>query len=134
MKSLYALPIPTDTPREESTIRDLSSKHAIDFLVPVGTKVKAVREVFVNSIRDLFGGNESDQDSGLRFVIVYHGGGKFSTYVPLAEDGLRVKEGQYVKQGELMGYTGVVDIPHLHFGLIRVDHEPLKAVSLPFRL
>ncbi len=51
-------------------------------------------------------------------VVLSHGDGWSSIYSHLKQGSLRVKEGQNVKQGDLLGYvgmSGLTSFPHLHF-------------------
>lgn len=69
-------------------------------------------------------------------VYVNHGGGVFTAYLHMSEP--KVKEGQMVKKGDLLGLagaTGRVTGPHLHLSLLvqgqSVDPEPLLAPRSP---
>jgi urea transporter len=53
-------------------------------------------------------------------VVIQHGPSLFSMVCHLAEGSLRVKEGDFVKRGDMVGYcgnSGRSNIPHLHFQL-----------------
>jgi len=46
-----------------------------------------------------------------------------------------VKEGQAVKTGELLGYTGLsgcMSAPHLHLNVFKIENG--KGISVPFKL
>jgi murein DD-endopeptidase MepM/ murein hydrolase activator NlpD len=96
-----------------------------DFLSPAGTPVRAPNAGRVIGARDLF-------FSG-RTVIIDHGLGLFSQLAHLSR--IDVKEGESVEAGRvvgLVGATGRVTGPHLHWGLragtARVD--PLSLLSV----
>ena len=63
-------------------------------------------------------------------VLVHHGGRLFTAYFHMSK--FEVKEGQKVKRGELLGLvgkTGRVTGPHLHFG-VKLDGRWVNAESL----
>ena len=70
-----------------------------------------------------------DSGSGGIYVSIDHGDGYKSQYMHMTDKmELVVKKGQYVQQGELIGYvgqTGVSTGPHLHF-VIRKYNENTK--------
>jgi murein DD-endopeptidase MepM/ murein hydrolase activator NlpD len=85
-----------------------SSPHlGLDFRVPSGTPVAAMNDGTVLLARPLyFEGN---------FVVVDHGQGLLTLYLHLSE--FKVKEGDPVKRGEIVGLsggTGRATGPHLH--------------------
>lgn len=80
----------------------------VDFVVPVGTKLKAVGPGIVVAVGA--GGAYGNQ------VVIRHPDGMYSQYAHLSK--LSVKNGQKVKGGTqigLSGATGNVTGPHLHF-------------------
>ncbi len=61
-------------------------------------------------------------------VIIHHGLGIYSQYAHLSE--IVVKEGEHIRQGELLGLagaTGRINGPHLHFEII-VDGNPIDPI------
>lgn len=53
-------------------------------------------------------------------VILRHRQGYFTTYGHMKKDSVRVKKGQRVKRGQVLGYVGLsgfTDFPHVHFAL-----------------
>lgn len=64
-------------------------------------------------------------------VKLQHTGGYVSLYAHLSK--IRAKAGQYVKKGQIIGYsgnTGVSTGPHLHFGLMKYGRwiDPMKVL------
>jgi murein DD-endopeptidase MepM/ murein hydrolase activator NlpD len=85
-----------------------SSPHlGLDFRVPTGTPVEAMNDGTVLLARPLyFEGN---------FVVIDHGQGLLTLYLHLSE--FKVKEGEPVKRGQVVGLsggTGRATGPHLH--------------------
>jgi murein DD-endopeptidase MepM/ murein hydrolase activator NlpD len=106
-----------------------SSPHqGLDFRVPSGTPVAAMNDGTVLLARPLyFEGN---------FVVVDHGQGLLTLYMHLS--GFKVKEGDQVKRGEIIGLsgsTGRATGPHLHVAVrwqgTYLDPGLLMRLSLP---
>jgi len=67
------------------------------------------------------------------YVILKHPGGEYSFYAHLIPGSLKVRKGQKVKQGQVIGHlgnTGNSDCPHLHFHLMD-GPDILSARGLP---
>lgn len=97
-------------------------KHSLDFLLPENTKILAaykgkVIDVKVNSNK---GGLDQKYlgNKYLNFITIKHSNEEYSQYAHLKHNGSKVKVGQKVKAGEVIGYsgnTGYSSMPHLHF-------------------
>ncbi len=106
-------------------------EHGIDFLVPIGTEILAARKGKVVDVKvDSNEGGFEEKYIGnkyLNFITIEHEKGEFSQYAHLKFNGACVKEGDKVKAGEVIGYsgnTGYTSTPHLHFHVYRdVDTE-----------
>ncbi len=97
----------------------------IDFSAPVGTPVHVTGDgVVVRVIRSNRGyGNE---------IIVDHGFGYMTRYAHLSA--FKVKKGQHVKRGQvigLVGNTGKSTAPHLHYEVIK-NHRPINPINFFF--
>jgi murein DD-endopeptidase MepM/ murein hydrolase activator NlpD len=106
-----------------------SSPHlGLDFRVPAGTPVAAMNQGTVLLARPLyFEGN---------FVVIDHGQGLLTLYLHLSE--FKVKEGDHVDKGEIIGLsggTGRATGPHLHVAVrwqgTYLDPARLMQLSLP---
>lgn len=91
--------------------------YAIDFRVPIGTKITAAREGTVVAVQEGFtDGNGEDLKEN--YVFIKHADGTVARYFHLTRDGALVNVGDTVKQGQLIalsGNTGDSAGPHLHF-------------------
>ena len=89
----------------------LKSYHnGLDFRSPVGTPVRATNSGIVRVAKNLFYSGNA--------VIIDHGTEIFSIYAHLSK--LKVKAGQRISKGQLLGLTGAtgrVSGPHLHWGI-----------------
>jgi murein DD-endopeptidase MepM/ murein hydrolase activator NlpD len=104
-----------------------SSPHlGLDFRVPSGTPVKAMNDGTVLLARPLyFEGN---------FVVIDHGQGLLTLYLHLSE--FKVKEGEQVKSGQVLGLsggTGRATGPHLHVAVRWQGTylDPARLLQLP---
>lgn len=94
----------------------------VDYALTPGTPVLAIADGTVAVAEDLFFAGNA--------VFIDHGNGLVGMYFHLSE--IKVQAGQDVKKGEtlgLVGSTGRVSGPHLHFGVrwhdARIDPSPL---------
>jgi len=110
---------------------------AYDFYMPVGSQLVAARGGWVRLTR------ESSPDNGEgytmeNYIYIEHGDGSVAFYAHLMQHGVDVEVGQWVDQGERIGYSGnsgsTRDTPHLHFGVYRTwpQYEEM-GVAVNFR-
>ncbi len=105
-----------------------STHWGMDFRVPTGTPVQAMNDGTVLLARPLyFEGN---------FVVIDHGQGLLTLYLHLSE--FKVKEGDAVKRGQVIGLsggTGRATGPHLHVAVrwqgTYLDPAALMRMQLP---
>ncbi len=70
------------------------------------------------------------------YVLLDIGGGRFALYAHLQPQSLKVKVGDKVKLGQvlgLVGNSGNSDLPHLHFHIVNAA-SPLAAEGVPYVL
>jgi murein DD-endopeptidase MepM/ murein hydrolase activator NlpD len=126
--------------------------NAIDFLCKEGSPIKAALEGKVVFIQDGITNSwhewrvppedvlkESEQDGN--FVLIEHGNREFSSYSHLMNKGIKVKVGDYVKTGQIIGESGDTGWsikPHLHYvtrrflyPMPRKDFESLETTWIP---
>jgi len=92
---------------------------AIDFCVPIGTKIVAARSGVVYRVVDTFteGGNDPKYSNMANSIEVYHDDGTRAMYIHLEPKSAHVQEGDRVERGQLLatvGLTGQTSGPHLH--------------------
>ena len=94
---------------------------AYDWYMPIGSELVAARGGWVRQTR------ESNPDNGLgalaeNFIYIEHADGSIAFYAHLMQGGVDVEVGQWVDQGEHLGFSGNsgrTRMPHLHFGVYR---------------
>jgi murein DD-endopeptidase MepM/ murein hydrolase activator NlpD len=95
-------------------------RFSLDFLLPLGTPVHAARSGRVIWTVDHFreGGITEAFRGKANQVEVLHADGSMALYAHLQWHGVKVKPGELVQTGQLLGYsgnTGYSGGPHLHF-------------------
>lgn len=113
-------------------------RYAIDFKMKIGTAVHAARAGRVVAVKqDSASGGASRKYSGrANRVRIRHRDGSWAVYLHLKQDGVEVEEGQWVRRGERIAYSGSTGrsaTPHLHFHVVRRDPESRLVESVPIR-
>ncbi|TAE73975.1 MAG: M23 family metallopeptidase [Bacteroidetes bacterium] len=110
-------------------------QHAIDFDMPIGTKIVAAREGIVIQTKDdsnKRGTTKEFAEDG-NYIRILHNDGTTASYFHLRKNGVEVKVGDEVEKGQFIGYsgnTGWSTAPHLHFVIYQNSFE--KAETVPF--
>ena len=106
------------------------NKNQLDFSMPIGTSVIAAREGIVIKVIDVNTKHCGSQECEAfnNYIYIYHNDGSIGEYLHIKKKGAKVKEGDYVQQGQLIAESGNVGWstgPHLHFSVFlqRLDGE-----------
>ncbi|MFU8833022.1 MAG: peptidoglycan DD-metalloendopeptidase family protein, partial [Wenzhouxiangella sp.] len=86
-----------------------SAYYAVDFTMPIGTPIHAAREgVVMDLARWFHGAGQNLERHGPRanFVRILHDDGSMAVYAHLDYEGVRVRAGQHVRRGQLIGKSG----------------------------
>jgi hypothetical protein len=99
---------------------------AIDFAMPVGTKIYAARAGTVIAFRSdsMIGGPDKKWTSEANYVIIKHDDGTLAEYLHIQHNGVLVHLGDRVTTDQaiaLSGNTGYTTEPHLHFAVFTVQ-------------
>jgi murein DD-endopeptidase MepM/ murein hydrolase activator NlpD len=114
-----------------------ANRHAVDFEMPVGTRVFAAREGIVVETAEEFSGAGLDLEfdaERANIVRVLHDDGTLALYGHLNWHSVRVKPGDRVARGQHIadsGNTGFSSGPHLHFVVQR--NRAGRTESVPVR-
>jgi murein DD-endopeptidase MepM/ murein hydrolase activator NlpD len=116
------------------------SAYAVDFTMPENTPVVAARDgtVIATEATNSYGGKDRDLLAMANYVRILHADQTIATYAHLAPGGVRVRPGDKVSAGTLIGLsgaTGYASGPHLHFVVQRLvqRNDGFAMVSLPIR-
>lgn len=97
-------------------------KHAVDFITPEGTPIKAALDGIVVDVKQdsNISGPDKSFDKYGNYIEIEHSNKEYSIYEHIRKKGALVKIGDKVKTGQIIGYTGNTGWtahlgPHLHF-------------------
>jgi len=113
------------------------SEFAVDFGMPVGTKVYASRGgVIVMTKSDGYkNGSTRNFAEEANHITIKHDDGTYGKYVHLKLDGVAVEVGQKINRGDFLGYsgnTGFTNGPHLHF-VVFSGKDSKSRTSIPIK-
>jgi murein DD-endopeptidase MepM/ murein hydrolase activator NlpD len=146
-RAVYMLPYDRDASFEVSQGRIGRTSHfkgtddenAIDWLMPIGTNVRAARAGTVVGFRAdaTVSGLDPNNKTLANHILIKHDDGTLGDYLHLKTGGVAVRLGQKVREGDLIGYsgnTGYTDQPHLHFVVFyNLDGKTRRNVPVLFR-
>lgn len=124
------------------------SRHAVDFILPLGAPVLAARRGFAtvakfDSDRHLSTKEieplsiEKKIDSAIKLtnlVCIDHKDGTFAEYCHLSNR-KAISRWQFANKGEVIGYvglSGITDSPHLHFNVFTNKKGIVKSIPVEF--
>jgi murein DD-endopeptidase MepM/ murein hydrolase activator NlpD len=114
-----------------------AERYAIDWRMPEGTPVYATRPgVVIDTKSDSTQGGPSKQFESLaNYILIQHPDGTIGNYAHLQRNGVKVRAGQTVQAGDLIGLsgnTGFSNGPHLHFCVFKTKNG-LERESIPVK-
>lgn len=111
--------------------------YAIDFEMPVGTAVHAMRAGQVFAVK--LNGNQACEEKGCEmfsnYLKILHYDGTVAVYKNLLPNGSNLKVGDYVNVGQRIarsGFTGRTKVPNLHVKVQILSRDLSGYVSKPF--
>ncbi len=110
-------------------------EHFYCFNKPVLASGDGIVEVVVNNIEDNAIGKTNLKENWGNTVVIRHAAGLYSKVSHLKKNSVKVKPGNVVKQGDLLGLcgnSGRSPEPHLHFQLQATPYIGSKTLSYPF--
>lgn len=115
------------------------NEYALDFKMPMGTKIYAAREGVVVMIEESFEKSCTKPECAKQnnYILVYQPDGTFAEYTHIKKKGSIVKKGDTIKAGQLIGYSGNVGWatgPHLHFVVFYQRLNDRETVPVKFRI
>lgn len=120
---------------------DFSHKNikAIDFEMPIGTEVLAIRSGTVVKVEDGFDkqGESEDFVNFSNHIIVMHSDGTFAIYGHLKQKSSKVKAGDLVNRDAILalsGNTGFTKIPKLHIEVYRPKPSEKQTFETEFKV
>ncbi|MEO8064646.1 MAG: peptidoglycan DD-metalloendopeptidase family protein [Pseudomonadota bacterium] len=113
--------------RRHPVLNRIRAHKGVDYAAPVGTPVRAAGEGRVRFI---------GRQGGYGNVIeLEHGSGVVTVYGHMSRFAAKLKRGQHVELGSVIGYVGMTGLatgPHLHYEYrIRGKHQNPQTVPLP---
>lgn len=103
--------------------------HGIDYAAPTGTPVYTVGDGIITKVG-------YQKNGGGNYVKIKHNSVYSTTYMHLSRFGKDIRQGRYVKQGDVIGYVGATGLatgPHLDFRFYKNGSpvNPLKVEAPP---
>jgi murein DD-endopeptidase MepM/ murein hydrolase activator NlpD len=114
-------------------------RYAIDWRMPEGTPVLAARAGVVVAVKDDsdMGGADRRFESSANYILIQHRDGTIGNYAHLLTRGVKVKVGQAVQTGDMIGLsgnTGFSSGPHLHLSVFKAkDGRERESIPIKFR-
>ena len=119
--------------------KDEQNRYAVDFSMPIGTKILASRTGTIVDIHQDFyeNGLQKEYQRKANSIRILHDDGSMAVYAHLKSDRVFVYIGDRVNAGDLIaesGNTGFSSGPHLHFAVQMNTGMLLKSIPFQFTL
>jgi len=135
-KIKYNFPVDKNRIQKISTTESVAHKiykNSIDFIVPIGTPIKAAADGIVIDLKSDSdkGGVNKQYEKFENFIEIRHND-EYSYYGHIQKNGAVVKIGDKVRTGQIIGYSGAtgwlanIKKPHLHFMVGKYLYQNLK--------
>jgi murein DD-endopeptidase MepM/ murein hydrolase activator NlpD len=115
------------------------NENALDFTMPEGTELLAAREGLV--VQVVQNNTESCPREECKkynnYITIMHPDGSFANYTHIKFNGAKVRIGDTVKRGDIIGFSGNVGWssgPHLHFACYVAGLEKRNTLETKFRI
>lgn len=150
-KNIYSYPVKITSSVKIDSISSPAHtgrlKNAVDFIVPLETQIFAACNGAVIDVKhdSDIGEDEEKYDKNGNYIEIEHSYGEYSIYEHIRKYGSKVKVGDKVKRGQIIGYSGKTGWmgglgPHVHFDVHRYtgngpeDYESLNIEwSIPLK-
>jgi murein DD-endopeptidase MepM/ murein hydrolase activator NlpD len=114
------------------------NENSLDFKMPVGTEVAAIREGVVVKVVDNYkrGCGKEECKKYNNFIIVYHPDGTFAEYTHIQQNGAKVAAGERISKGQVIALSGNVGWstgPHLHLMVYKQHMTKRETLQTRFR-
>lgn len=114
------------------------NQNSLDFKMPVGTEITAVREGIVIDVIEHNNKNceKEECEKYNNYITIYHPDGTFAQYAHIQQNGSEVKVGDKVVKGQLIGFSGNVGWstgPHLHLVIFKQKMNERQTLKTKFR-
>ena len=114
------------------------NQNALDFTMPIGTELTAVRDGVVVKIIEKNNRNCGQEECKKynNLISIYHPDGTFANYLHIKQNGAIVEVGDKVFKGQLIGYSGNVGWstgPHLHLVIYNQNLEDIETLKTKFK-
>ncbi|VXC33345.1 Peptidase family M23 [Flavobacterium sp. 9AF] len=115
------------------------NKNALDFSMPIGTELTAIREGVVIKVVENNNKHCTNKECEKynNLIMIYHLDGTFAVYAHIKQNGSKVKVGDQVSKGQLIGYSGNVGYsskPHLHLVVYKNSVDGMVTFKTKFRI